>query len=273
MQAEIVSIPTDREPLDGLFYAAEGPARGAVMLMHGGAMNFYVGAPRFLPPVLTRHGFACLAFNRRGHDILSTRGGRDAEGGAYSTVAEALEDSEIAAAWLKARGFATPIPVGHSHGGVFCARYAADHPEIPAAVLLSAHVGGADHVRRGSARGLFALDEYDALEERARALVAAGKGRELLLLPGWYFVMTAESFMDATVNMPAPLELAPQITCPVLFIAGGQEPPHAYPAEEFCRLAGGPARFEIIPGCDHFYGGHEERIAMLVADFLTEMVA
>jgi hypothetical protein len=30
-------------------------------------MNFYVGAPRFLPPVLTRLGFACLAFNRRGH--------------------------------------------------------------------------------------------------------------------------------------------------------------------------------------------------------------
>jgi hypothetical protein len=28
--------------------------RGAVLLFHGNTMNFYVGAPRFLPPVLTR---------------------------------------------------------------------------------------------------------------------------------------------------------------------------------------------------------------------------
>ena len=51
--------------------------RGAVLLFHGNTMNFYVGAPRFLPPVLTRLGLACLAFNRRGHDIMSTFNSRD----------------------------------------------------------------------------------------------------------------------------------------------------------------------------------------------------
>jgi pimeloyl-ACP methyl ester carboxylesterase len=66
MHTELVSIPTDTIPLDGAYYEPDGRAAGAVLLFHGNTMNFYVGAPRFLPPVLTRLGLACLAFNRRG---------------------------------------------------------------------------------------------------------------------------------------------------------------------------------------------------------------
>ncbi len=80
MRAELVSIPTDTIPLDGLYYEPEGRAEGAALLFHGNTMNFYVGALRFLPPVLVKLGLACLAFNRRGHDILSTRA-RMAAGG------------------------------------------------------------------------------------------------------------------------------------------------------------------------------------------------
>ncbi len=58
-------------------------------------MNFYVGGARFLPPALTKLGYAFLAFNRRGHDILSTRLSRLVEGGAYQTTAEALEDNRL----------------------------------------------------------------------------------------------------------------------------------------------------------------------------------
>src|SRR5579862_7085294 len=51
MRTELVSIPTDTLPLDGAFYEPEGGARaGGVLLFHGNTMNFYVGAPRFLPP-------------------------------------------------------------------------------------------------------------------------------------------------------------------------------------------------------------------------------
>ena len=74
MRTTLVSIPTDTVPLDGAYYEPEGRAiAGAALLFHGNTMNFYQGAPRFLPPVLTGLGLACLAFNRRGHDILSTR--------------------------------------------------------------------------------------------------------------------------------------------------------------------------------------------------------
>jgi hypothetical protein len=67
MRTELVSIPTDTLPLDGAFYEPDGGATaGGVLLFHGNTMNFYVGAPRFLPPALTAFGLACLAFNRRG---------------------------------------------------------------------------------------------------------------------------------------------------------------------------------------------------------------
>jgi hypothetical protein len=52
MRTALVSIATDTIPLDGSFYTPDGPIRGAVMLCHGNIMNFYVGAPRFLPPAL-----------------------------------------------------------------------------------------------------------------------------------------------------------------------------------------------------------------------------
>src|SRR5476651_2118385 len=107
MRTELISIPTGTKPLDGAFYEPDGGASaGAVLLFHGNTMNFYVGALSFLPPVLTRLGFACLAFNRRGHDVLSTLDSRIAVGGAYQTAREGIEDNRLAALWLAERGFA-----------------------------------------------------------------------------------------------------------------------------------------------------------------------
>ena len=101
MKTTLVSITTDTIPLDGLWHEPDsetprGTVRGAVLLFHGNTMNFYTGVPRFLPPVLTRLGYACLAFNRRGHDILAIRNSRAAEGAAFQTYAEAIEDNGLA---------------------------------------------------------------------------------------------------------------------------------------------------------------------------------
>ena len=86
MRTELISIATDTLPLDGAFHLPDGePTGGAVLLFHGNTMNFYVGAPRFLPPVLTPRRFACLAFNPRRHHILSIRDSRAAEGAAFQT--------------------------------------------------------------------------------------------------------------------------------------------------------------------------------------------
>jgi pimeloyl-ACP methyl ester carboxylesterase len=274
MRTTLVTIPTDTTPLDGAYYEPEDAnPSGAALLFHGNTMNFYVGAPRFLPPVLTRLGLACLAFNRRGHDILGIRDSRAAEGAAFQLTREAIADNRLAADWLAEKGFSRPVVIGHSNGGMLAVRHVADHPETPALVLLSAHCGGKSMVPRASRAGLLARDRLEEITAQARKLVAAGNGRELMMLPGWWHVVSAESFVDLLRELPDILELAPRITCPVLYLRGDREPVELYPAEEFQRRAGGRCDVEILWDCDHFYVGRESEIAATVMAWLGPALA
>ena len=273
MRTQLVSIPTDTIPLEGAFHEPDSrKAAGAVLYFHGNTMNFYVCAARFLPLVLTHLGLACLAFNRRGHDVLSTRNSRVVEGGAFQSNAEAIADNRTAAEWLKSRGFPAPVVIGHSYGGMLATRHVVDHPQTPALVLLSAGRGGASAGRESGSERLFAMDRFEELHTRARELVAAGRGRELLLMPGWWYVISAESFLDRIETVPDTIALAPKIKCPVLCIRGDKEDVHRYPAEEFQRAAGGPCQVEIIPDCDHFYNGRESQVGGIVASWLVEQL-
>ena len=274
MRTELISIPTDTAPLDGVIYTPErGAARGAVLYFHGNTMNFYVGAARFLPPALTRVGLVFVAFNRRGHDILSTRASRIAEGGAFQTTAQAIEDNRIAARWLAERGHPHPIIIGHSNGGMLATRHVVDHPQTPALVLLSAGRGGSRQDTSGGSERLFAGDRLTELKLKAQVLVAAGQGRQLMFMPGWWYVISAESFLDRLVSVPDTIALAPQITCPVLAIRGDKEDKPRYPAEEFQAAAGGACDVSIIEHCDHFYTGRETHVAGIVSDWLAKTLS
>jgi len=270
MRTELISIPTDTIPLDGALHLPDGSATGAVLLFHGNTMNFYVGAPRFLPPALTGMGYACLAFNRRGHDILSIRDSRAAEGAAFQLTREGIEDNRLAAQWMKDRGFPPAVIIGHSNGGMLAVPHVVAHPDTPAMILLSAHGGGRDGVRRSSQAGLMAADRLEEITAQADAMVAAGRGRELLMMPGWWYVITAESLLDRMTAMPDILELAPAVKCPVLYLRGDQESAENYPAEAFQARAGGMCDVDIIPACDHFYRGREQAVIHQVAAWLKK---
>jgi len=273
MPLSLISIPTDTHALDGLWYQPDAPARGTAMLLHGNCMNFYTGAPRFLPPHLVKLGLAALAFNRRGHDMIATLNSRAVSGGAFQITKEAVADNHYAAGWLEARGFAPPVVIGHSNGGMLAVQHVADHPETPALVLLSAHLGGKSVVPLASKVGLLGGDRIDAVEAQARALVAQGRGSELMVLPGWWYVITAQSYLDYGSELPDVLALSPRITCPVLYIRGDKEPAHIYPAEEFAARAGGRCDVRIVKDCDHFYGGREDAVADIVTGWLGEVLA
>jgi alpha-beta hydrolase superfamily lysophospholipase len=77
MRTELISIPTATHPLDGAYYTPDGPSKGAVMYCHGNQMSFYVCAARFLAHHITALGYEYLAFNRRGHDSVSTYDSRE----------------------------------------------------------------------------------------------------------------------------------------------------------------------------------------------------
>ncbi len=273
MLAELVSVATSGTPLDGLFYAApEVQDRGAALLMHGNGMNFYYGAPGFLPLHLTGIGLSALAYNRHGHDTVSART-RVAEGNAYQTTAESIDDNERAAAWLRDRGYPAPVVIGHSNGGMLAAEHVANHPETPALVLLSAHTGGPEMLPRGSRLGLLAGDRLEELSAQAHALVEAGRPDELMLMPGWFYVITAGSFVDLETNLPVTLDNAKRISCPVLYVRGDEEDRGLYPAEEFAELSPGPVDVRILKDCDHFYTGREQVLGELVAGWLNHVLA
>ena len=201
MPIELVSIPTDGEALDGLYYTPDhGKPIAAVMILHGNCHNFYTGPSRFLPPILTKRGFACLAFNRRGHDMVVSLRGRAIGGGSKKSAAEGIADDRCAADWLRDQGFPELICIGHSNGGMLAIKHCAENTDVRALVIMSAHIGGRSISPRISAGGLFAKDRMDAITAEAQAMVAQGRGRDLMLLPDWWWVISAESFIDRSLD-------------------------------------------------------------------------
>ena len=277
MRLELVTVATDTEPIDGLLYSPEkgvekAELRGAVLLMHGNCSNFYSGPSKFLPKLLAEAGYASFAYNRRGHDVLVNLPGRKFGGGALQMAAQAIDDNRRAAEFLAKRGFADPIVIGHSNGGMLAVKHVADHPKTPAVVLLSAHRGGKQIVPLITGVGLLAAKNHEGFAEMAQRMVAIGRGDELTLVPGWWWVTTPRSYLDYTYKNPDMMEEARKISCPSLFIAGEAENKQIYPAEEFAAATAGTCDVRILPNCDHFYTGIEAQVAELVVSWISKSV-
>jgi pimeloyl-ACP methyl ester carboxylesterase len=125
----------------------------------------------------------------------------------------------------------------------------------------------------GSKAGLFAGEQHEAFLDRARGLVAQGHGDELMLMPGWWYAVTAQTFLDFCTQLPDTVALAPQIHCPVLFIRGDKEPAAMYPAEAFRDRATGKCDVRVVAECDHFYNGQEGAVCGLIVDWLRRSLA
>jgi pimeloyl-ACP methyl ester carboxylesterase len=145
-------------------------------------------------------------------------------------------------------------------------RHVVDPPGTPALVLLSAHCGGKNMVTLACRNGLLARDRLDEFTARAKASAP----NELMLLPGWWYVSTAASFLDLASG-PDILELAPQVRCPVLYVRGDQEPRDLYPAEDFRDRCGGPCTVVDVPRCGHFYAGREAEVTEIVCRWLERI--
>src|SRR5439155_22807363 len=107
---------------------------------------------------------------------------------------------------------------------------------------------------------------------RACDMVKAGRGRELMRMPGWWYAISAESFLDRLTETPDTLELAPRVKCPTLYVRGDREPRASYPAEDFEAPAGGPCTVESVRDRAHFYKGREEEVQATVSSWLAKVL-
>jgi len=274
MGTELITFSADDGfALDGLVNTpAGGPGGRAVLLVHGKVMNFYTGPCRILPPHLVALGWSCLAMNRRGHDLGGIRNGRDSYGGAWERFADSQSDIAGGMAELRRRGFKKIVLAGHSFGGISAAAYAAAHPDqVAALVLCSAGGGGKEYLPQVSKRGMLAAEQHAEVDALARRLVAEGHGDRMIALPGWWYAITAASWVDLAENVPSTVENARRYPGPILTLRGSLEPEEVYPAEGVAAAAGGRARLNVIAGADHFYNRVEDAFVAAVKEWFRQM--
>jgi len=75
-----------------------------------------------------------------------------------------------------------------------------------------------------------------------------------------------KNFRRSPEQYTSPAREHKNITCPVLFIRGDQEPKENYPAQKFAKNCPGSCEVAIILNCDHFYVGAEDKVSKIVTD-------
>jgi len=275
MHTELVTFEaSEGYPLDGLLQTPEsGAGERAALIVHGKTMNFYTCLGRILPPHLVTLGWSCLAMNRRGHDLGGIRNSRASYGGAWERFADSQLDIAGGLAELGRRHFRRIVLIGHSFGATASAAYAADHPdEVAALALCSAGRGGREYLAQVSRAGQLARDRHAEVDANARRLVAEGQGDQVIALPGWWYAITAASWVDLSENVPGTVESACRYPGPVLALRGSKEPPDIYPAEKVAEACGARATLVVIPGADHFYNDTQPELVRALCDWLALVV-
>ena len=107
----------------------DGEAKATPLLfVHGKWHGAWCWDEHFLP-YFAAHGYDCTALSLRGH-----AGSEGQDGLRWHSISDYVSDVEQVAGQFDT----PPIIIGHSMGGYITQKYLETHPEIPAAVLLTA---------------------------------------------------------------------------------------------------------------------------------------
>jgi pimeloyl-ACP methyl ester carboxylesterase len=262
--------------LDGVLWEPRaGEPRAAILHLHGKGGNFYSSTGRFIPELTRREPLTHLAVNMTCHDLGYTREDRymlsapqDAErvaGGMWERISDGRADVAAAVQVLRSLGHETVFLAGHSSGGFYAAQYAADDPEIAGRVLLSPLTSNQSAFPRWFPND----EERDTTLARARQLVAAGWGHELIPLRSWYFGVSAHSLLERASEPVDHFETALGASrTPVLMIWGSGEDRHDLWSSMYDRCTVPDKECLVLPTADHYYRGHEQSIAAALAGFV-----
>lgn len=155
---------TDGETIATAYYPVNEP-KGGVVFVH--MMPATKESWRTLARAFQERGYAGLAVDLRGHGE-SSGGPRGYQQFTDEEHQKSILDLDAAAKWLFGKGIVpTQLAfVGASIGANLSLKYLADHPEIPAAVLLSAGV---------NYRGIVSEPTAAALRKNQRIFLVSAK--------------------------------------------------------------------------------------------------
>ncbi len=267
--ALVTLAATRRLRLDGFLVRPPRTTRTLLVLVHGMGSNFYRSELKkaFLD-LAPAGGPAVLSFNNRGAE----RGTED------ESFAGCLADIDAALRFGRKAGFRRFVLAGHSTGCQKIVHYQSlRRPADVVGLVLLAPADDFAICRRDLGR------RFGATVARARARVAAGRGREPVA--GLHEVFSARRFLSladrrraeaAVFDYEGPMRAFRAIGIPVLAAFGAREEFAVMPvARMLDRLAAlhppGRVTTRAIPGADHGFHGRERRVAAVVRDWLLSL--
>lgn len=245
----------------------------SIVWIHGNAATFYDRPYALIGRELAAYGFTVVLCNTRGHDVAATLWKADDHSpmaGGGGSGWERMEDApRDLAAWVDLAAEREPgavVLAGHSKGAQKVILYAAERP--------SPRLGGVALISP-DLYGLRAPGELEA----ARALVAEGRGMEVLPAQPWapwyrQSAQTVVSRAEVAERLLAAENGAPaiaSIAVPLLATFGGGESRAADDLAVIRENATAVPHIttEIVAGANHFYDGHEGALAQVIVQWAS----
>ncbi|WP_341894155.1 alpha/beta hydrolase [Ferrovibrio terrae] len=281
-QAEPVRLVQEGRGLDGELTLAPGKTAkdGLLILVHGTLAHNRMEIMQAQQALLAERGLSTLAVSLS-LGISDRKGMYDCTQPHRHSNAQAA--SEIAA-WIDwaAKAGATKIGIlGHSRGAAQVAFYAATAGgKLPAAVQKIVLAGPTtfDRTRAASEFKARFKADFAPVIGKAEALVAGGKGAEMMAVPGFMYcpnaTVAAASFADyhaADGRNDTPSQMAKLPRPTLVVVAGGDEIVTDLPQrlQALPKLA--HLRSITVDGADHFFKDlYGEDLADAVAGFWKE---
>jgi pimeloyl-ACP methyl ester carboxylesterase len=260
----------DNERLHGLLFTPlQAGSDLALVLVHGVAMNFYLPPLSIFGQELAQRGYHSFVMNTRGHDWIARAGNLTKFGGsAYEVLEDCFPDLDGALEYLTQQSYRRFILIGHSLGAIKSIIYQGTRQRADIAGIVSCSAPRQFYSERAARQ-----PGFREVIERAEALIAEGKGEELLPVavgsaPGIFTARThVNKYGKDDRNDCRPY--AKRLGCPLLAIVGSAEPKLFYEyAQEIVAGAGPNGTCKLVDGANHFYNRHTEEIVEVIYQWL-----
>ena len=213
VQTELVEFSSSGRSVQGAIFKPNAHASRldtAVILVHGVEQFWYVGPTMFLATSLAGRGFTTFGYN-------GTHSGPTFRWSKFETAVQEVCD---ALAFMKQRGFARIVLIGHSLGTPIIEYYTGDKPD--AALAAIAVYGPHISIPEVTRDTLLGPELYRSFRDECRRLVAEHNGQEIRLLPYRKtapIITSAETFLsyrDTDTSKASVEPMIRRITVPML---------------------------------------------------------